>query len=244
LAVLHTKKVDAEKDAFVAELYHSLPAKADLISGDNKGRIRQLHRAFLSVHIFKHYPAPENSLKSGYFDAVISHLIEAECLIILGFRTAAVTTLRSALEAGLKLLYYEFHPIENMLHQIDNSHTLTSRDYRDFLYMVPELKGLSFLSRSHLEELWNHLCKFVHGDLRSICLMSVVSDTSPATVCPEKEFQELLDLVRSVVKITVSILFRVNNAWLQQVEKVYFDAVLESYSPNERKEIRDALRIA
>jgi hypothetical protein len=102
---------------------------------------------------------------------------------------------------------------------------------------------LSFLKKEIVEELWSHLCKFVHGDLRAIALMTVVADILPLTKSTEKDFQEFLKVIKLMVKITVAIFFRIAPSWLRHVEKVYFDAVLEAYTPSERKECREVLRI-
>jgi hypothetical protein len=54
---------------------------------------------------------------------------------------------------------------------------------------------------------------------------------------------KLLDFLYGERGDFVAIFFRITPSWLKHVEKVYFDAVLEAYTPSERKECREVLRI-
>lgn len=237
---LHSKKVDAEKNAFIAELYNSLPSPELLMSGKLGARARALHEALLPAYILKHYVPRQ--FQSNYLEVLFTNLIEAESLLILGFQNAGLSTLRSGLESSLKFLYYEHHPIELELH-VAGEHGLTSTDYRDFLYSFPRLKSLEPVKKEHLEALWTALCQYVHCDLRALNKMSVVSDLRSALSDSERKFQQTLDLLRRSASVVVAVLLAIEPRWLESAEAAYFDAVLEAFSPQQRKEVLSTLRI-
>ncbi len=242
MRTLHSEKIATEKNAFLSELYTKLPKLDDLTRGDLASKARRVHERFLPLHIVKHYTSDTKEFRSPYFGVLMSHLIESECLLILGFRTSGVGILRAALEAALKFLYYETHPIEARLHAA-GTHDLSNTSFREFAYIVPGLNSLSFMSRDELEKLWTDLCQFVHSDLKAISVMSVVADISTVLNEPEKVFVNTLQLIQGVIKVALAICLTVDPAWLQNVEKVYFDAILEAFTNEERKNIKDALRI-
>jgi hypothetical protein len=173
---------------------------------------------------------------------ILSHLIECECLLILGFRNAGLTLLRSAVEAAFKLLYYETHPVEWQLHQ-KGSHDLRGLAYREFLYSFPGLGEVEFAAKAETELLWTDLCKFVHSDLRAVSQVSVVADIQTALGLPGNEQAALLGRIQAANKLIIACCFAVDPAWLKGVEKAYFDAVFDTYTTAERAAVKEALRV-
>lgn len=241
---LHTQKIADEKDAFLTELLAGLPKESALVgNGAQSVRARRLHEKYLALHILAHYKPAASPLETNYFDAIVSHWIESECLFLLGFRNAGMTALRATLESAIKLVYYENHPVEWTLHA-GGSHNLHSVEYRDFLVSVPNLGGLAFNSKASLDLLWKELCRFVHTDLRAITTIGVVSDIKSITELPEHEFSRITTHVHNVAKTVASCCLSVDPKWLLNVEKAYFDAVFELYTTQERAAVKSGLRIA
>ena len=244
MKALHSNKLVAEKDAFLGELLAGLP-KADrlLAGGDLSLKARRLHERYLPLHILSHYRPASSPLRTDYFEAVVSHWIESECVFALGFRNAGMTSLRSALEAAIKLVYYEQHPVEWQLHQL-GKHDLHGKEFREFLYRVPRLADLPFISSSKVEPLWIGLCKFVHTDLRTVSTVSVVGDIKSVIGLAEAKFAETADYVHKTCKVIVSCVLSIDPNWLLGVEKAYFDAVFDTYPVFERSRVKEKLRIA
>lgn len=238
---LHSKKVTDEKNAFIEELFSNITHRERVIEGDLHTRARILHETFLPVYIMKHYSAGD--FKSSYYNVVLTNLIESEALLILGFKNAGISSLRSAFESTCKFLYYEYHPIECKLHE-EGSHTLSSVDYREFLYLFPELKDISFLARDKLEAIWSELCKYVHSDLRVVKTVSLVSDMSTFLALKEVEFQQFITLIRYTIKFILTIFFAIDPMWAKDIEKAYYDAILEAFTVEECAEIKSHLWIA
>ncbi len=244
MKALHSNKIRDEKDAFVDELFTRLPSAARLLkSGALSAKAGRLHERFLPIHILSHYKPDRIRLDTNYFDMVVSHSIECECLFILGFYNAGMVLLRAGLEAAIKLVYYENHPIEWRLHQA-GAHNLHGNQYREFLYSVPDLGDLPFVAKDILETLWTELCKFVHCDLHTVSQLSVVGDLKSVLEFEEARFAELLHRLREAGKVIVGCCFSVDPKWLVGVEKAYFDAVLDVYTAAERQAAKDRLRIS
>jgi hypothetical protein len=240
---LHSKKVADEKDAFFGELLASLPKSKRLKNGgDLAARARRLHERFIAVHILSHYKPHDGPLITDYFEMVASLLIECECLLALGFYNSGMMVLRASVEASIKLLYYETHPIEWQLHQA-GKFDLHGNEYREFLYSVPAFSGLPFFAKNSFEPLWTGLCKFVHGDLKAIAQVGVVGDIKTVLGLAEPKFVEFLSRLREANKVIIACCFAVDPKWLLNVEKAYFDAVLEVYTTAERSAVKDKLRI-
>ncbi|AFM02250.1 hypothetical protein Desde_3987 [Desulfitobacterium dehalogenans ATCC 51507] len=241
MRALHSQKLIEEKNAFINELYSSIPTKENIIEGELNQKARRLHEVLFPIYIMKHYNG--NIFESEYFDMIISNLVEAESALILGLTNAGISSLRGALESSFKFLYYEYHPVENRLHN-EGKHSLSSLDYREFFYNFPGLSNISFSSRSIVEGLWSYLCRYVHCDFRVLKEISLVSDISSVLLYEEKDFKQVLDVIKLIVKLIVSIFFCVDSFWIQNVEKAYFDATLEAFSTAERQEILQELRVA
>ncbi|MED3447563.1 hypothetical protein P4483_27135 [Bacillus thuringiensis] len=240
MSILHSNKVKDERDAFVEELYKNLTNKDSITSGDLEARSRRLHKIILPLYIMKHYS--KNKFISPYFNFIMTNVIEAEMLLMLGFKNAAMTSLRAAMESSFKFLYYEYHPIENLLHN-ESEFDLTGMSYREFLYSFPNLKNISFNSRDRIERIWSDLCKYVHSDINSVQAISYVSEISSALNLEEKEFNALLNNLRDIFKVIISIFFAIDKTWAQDIEKTYFDAIFEVYDFEERSEVKEKLQV-
>lgn len=244
LKALHSKKVAAEKDAFLGELLAGLPNSTRLEgNGDLAAKARRLHERFIAVHLLQHYRPAHGPLRTNYFEMIASHTIECECLFVMGFYNSGMILLRSSLESAIKLAYYENHPIEWQLHK-SGKHDLHAAEYREFLYSVPGLGDLPFHAKASVERLWSELCKFVHCDLRTISQISIVADIKSALELGEQKFAKLLLRVGDVSKVIVACCLSVDPTWLMGAEKLYFDAVLDVFTAHERKAVKDRLRIS
>lgn len=240
---LHSRKVEAEKDAFVSELLANIPDTEALLAGGAMAqRARRLHERFIPVHILSHYRPRPGPLKTDYPEMILSHSIECECLFVLGFYNAGMILIRAAVESAIRLVYYETHPIEWRLHQA-GSHNLHGNQYREFLYSFPGLGELPFHDKASLEVLWAALCQFVHSDLRAVSQLGAVGDIKSVLGFKEPKFVQLLDRLRDAVKVVVACCLSVDPNWLSGVEKVYFDAVLDIFSVSERREVKERLHI-
>ncbi|MGE6577405.1 hypothetical protein ACQKFM_21135 [Paenibacillus xylanexedens] len=240
MLALHSSKINSEKNAFINELFSSLPAKQDIIDGPLSHNAKRLHESVISLLIMKHYC--KRDFLSNYFEAVMTNIIEAECLMLLGFRNSSYSLLRGAVEASFKLLYFEYHPIESRLHSEDKF-DLTGKEYRNFFYIFPGLCDMEYLSRDKVEKFWGELCSYVHGDLRVLTPLNVVSDISTFLSDSGREFENTVNMLKAVSKLISSIFFAVEPAWLENVEKAYFDAVFDIYTPQERTKLKEKLRI-
>lgn len=237
---LHSKKVEAEKDAYLAELLASLPTMNDI--KDTLGaKANRLHSAFLPLYISRHY-RPTTTSATQYHLAAFSHALEAESALILGLRNAGMAAMRSGVESALKFLYYELHPVEFELHGLGR-HELTGFELRKFAYSIPRLANISFFSSDNVDRTWAHLCKFSHGALDAISVFSTASDIQSILKSKETEFREVLLSVKEAIKIILACFFAVNPKWLVAAEKAYFDAALEAFTNKERKEVKESLRI-
>ncbi len=238
---LHSNKIRDEKEAFVKELYKGFPKIKDLIDGDLDSKARRLHEVMLPVYIMRHYH--KGQLSTPYLDIIITNLIETECLLILGFKNSAISTLRLALESSLKFLYYEHHPIESILHVEMDKHLLNGKEYRDFLYVFPRLNEIRFLAKEILEKQWSELCGFVHGKITVLEEATVVSDITSVLKAGEDDFRDVLNLLRYVNKVIVTMFFTVDKRWAQEMEKSYFDAVFDIFEIEERQEVKEKLMV-
>lgn len=243
MSQLHSRKIADEKNAFLGELLAGIPKIGEVESGSLATNARRLHEKYLPLHILAHYKPSESPLQTDYFDVVMSHWIESECLFVVGFKNAGMMSLRATLEAAIKLVYYENHPIEWVLHR-DGKHDLHGNEFREFFYRVPHLHELRFNSRDSVEALWKTLCKFVHCDLRTITKIGILADIASVLSLPEAQFATLLEHIQDVLHIVISCCLSKDPKWLVGVEKAYFDAVLALYSVQDREAVKTKLRIS
>ncbi|KEZ87376.1 hypothetical protein IO99_06045 [Clostridium sulfidigenes] len=220
---LHTNKIKIEKDCFIEELYKIILNKDELIDGTLDGKATQLHKFYLAIYIMNHYNKKQQN--SQYFDYLITSIIESESLFVIGFTNAGMMALRSALECSLKFLYYEYHPIELQLNEI-GEFDIRGIEYRNFMYSIPNFKKLNFIMKDDIERVWNELCKYSHYDISVIKEISVISDIKPIFNDGES-FNNIKKVIKDVFRIIIIIMFTVNPAWLEDVEKSYFDYVFE-----------------
>jgi hypothetical protein len=239
---LHGNILTRERDAFLGELFGSLPALSSL-QGDGPlaGRARRLHTVYLPLYLMKRYSPGD--LISEYRDPIFSHAIESEILFTLGMKNAASTLLRLMTEAAIKLLYYEYHPIENLVHHTEGGKGLEGKEYREFMYSFPGLSRIGFMQRGQFEKLWVQLCRYAHGDIRAIEKLSIVEDWSSLLKSPAKQFDETLRFIKEVNKSVITLLFAVRHNWAEHMEKVLFDAVFEDFSQAEKLEVKKALMV-
>ena len=240
MSVLHSSKIKDERDAFVEEFYKNLIKKESIVSGELEVKSRSLHKTMLPLYIMKHYS--RKSFSSSYFDIIMTSIIEAEMLLILGFKNSGMGSLRSAMESSFKFLYYEFHPIENVLHN-SSEFDLSGLSYREFFYSFPNLNDISFNSRDKVERIWSYLCKYVHSDISSVQTITYVSEVSSVLNLEEKEYNKVLNIIKEQIKIIISIFFAIDSQWVKEVEKAYFDAIFEIYTTGERSEVKEKLRV-
>lgn len=238
---LKSAKVKVEKDFYIEELMSTIPDKEDLLDGNLNVKANRLHGLILPVYVTNYYK-PDN-LKTPYFDVILTNFIEMESLFILGFKNSGYNSLRAIFESALKLLYYECHPIEFILHKDKKKHNLTVKEYREFMYSHPSLEKISFILRDKVEKLYSDLCEYVHCDLKVHNSLRVVSNITSILKYEESEFNKILASINQVLKLTVVICFAVNSKWLSEAPKSYFDAVLETFSNDERKEVRENIGI-
>ncbi|MFL0473464.1 hypothetical protein ACH0CI_15860 [Priestia sp. 179-F W1.4 NHS] len=241
MSALHSQKIKDERNAFIEEMYNNLVNKELLISGDLEVNSRRLHKTMLPVYIMKHYC--ESEFNSTYINYIMTNLIECEMLLILGFKNAGMTSLRAAMESSFKFLYYEFHPIENTLHN-NNEHNLNGLQYREFLYSFPGLKEISFMQKDSVERTWSDLCKYVHSDIHSVETITYVSEISSVLELESSKFNTFLRNQKNILKIIISIFFAVDKNWVEKVEKTYFDAIFEIFEIDERNEVKQRLQIS
>ena len=239
---LHSAKLEQERNVFLAELAASLPVLTSLNGGGSDSRrARILHSTFLPIYILKRHKPVD--LKTKYAEILFTYAIEAECLLILGFKNAARTMLRGWLEAAIKFVYYEYHPIENIAHHDGEQARIHGIEYREFIYMFPGLKDISFFARDTFERLWADLCKSVHVNLRCVEKLSIVADLESALNLPEPDFQMLLNLLKTLQKVIIALLFSVRNDWASQMEKALFETLFAEFTPEERNQTHTLLRI-
>lgn len=238
---LKAAKLKEEKDFYIEELISTIPNKEELVNGSLSLNANRLHGSILPVYIMNYYKS--NALTTPYFDVILTNFIEMESLFILGYKNSGYNSLRAIFESTLKLLYYEFHPIELILHKDNKKHNLTVKEYREFLYVHPLLREISFVLRDKVEKMYSDLCEYVHCDLKVHNTLRVVSNISTILSYEESEFKKILNAIKQVLKLTVVICFAVNSKWLSETPKNYHDAVLEIFTNEERKEVRDNIRI-
>jgi len=238
----HTTKVAKERDEFFGELYSCLP-KLNEITGNGQfnAKARRFHKIFLPIYVMKRY-CP-TGLQSQYSHAIFTYAIECEAIFALGMRNAAMATLRTYLESAFKLLYYEYHPVENIVHHLVGGRSLRGSEFREFLYSFPGLSDISMFKRECVESLWTELCKFAHGDVHSIEKYGIVADIKSAFTFNEADFATTILVVQRVHKLIIAILFAAKSDWAAQMEKALFDTVFQDFTAAEQGEIKSHLRV-
>lgn len=237
---LNAYKIKEEKNAFVEELFERISIKQNVLDGEESLKASTLHKVILPVYVMKHYC--KSQFLSNYFDIIITNIIESEALLILGFYNGGMSLLRSALESSFKFLYYELHPTENILHN-QSKHLLTGKDYREFMYIHPELTKIDVMKRDRVEKIWSDLCKFIHCDIKEVKTMTVLSEISSVLKNEEREFQKLIKKINEVIRIIIVIFFTVKVDWAKEMDKQYYDFVLNIFNASERSNLKDTLYI-
>ncbi len=237
---LHTDKIKDEKNAFITELYKMIVNEEQLIEGIYSKEATQIHKLYLTLYIMNYYKS--NKLSTIYYDYLLTSGIESESLVLCGFTNAAIMQLRSTVEMSFKMLYYEFHPIEWQLHR-ERQFDLKGIEYREFLYNHPKFSSLKYINREYIEGIWNDLCKYSHFDINVINKLSVIEDMANI-FSSEREKKKFRDKLKSCLRIVIIILFLVDESWLKEVEKSYFDYVFELlYNSSETSDLKINLRI-
>jgi hypothetical protein len=237
---LHTDKIRNEKNAFIEELYNIIVDKDELINGNYSSAATKIHQYYLTVYIFNHFK--RNNMNTAYYDYMLTSIIESEALVQCGFVNAALMQLRSSLEMAFKMLYYECHPIEWELHEKEQF-DLRGVEYREFLYRHPKFSKLPYENKENIERVWGELCKYSHYDINVVKEISVISDIKTVfSNCKERD--NFLSKLKLTMRIIVEIMFIVDNAWLVEVEKSYFDYVFEVlFKSDEIRHMKIALEI-
>ncbi len=236
---LHSNKIKDEKNAFVEELYKVFPEKDKLVSGAWNSKATQIHKYYLALYIMN-FQKPK-SLKTKYFNYLMTAAIESEALFLGGFKNAAFMQLRCAMEATFKLLYYETHPVEWELHK-SKGFDLTGLEYREFLYMHPKFAHLNIL-KYDIERNWGELCQYSHYDISIVNDITCVIDIKNI-MSDNAGFEDSMKKIKSTIREMVFIFFMIDSRWLEGIEKAYFDYIFEIlYSKAERITLIDKLGI-
>lgn len=220
---LHTDKIRDEKNAFIEELYNTIPSKADLLSGENASQAVRLHKLYLTFYIMANFK--NVTLQSPYFNNLMSCIIESESLFFLGFKNSGMTLLRSAIESAFKLLYYEYHPIE-LIRNTNGDFDLRGLEYREFLYSFPAFSAQNVIKKDDVERVWSKLCEYTHSNVKTVDQISLVAEIKPIFET-EQTFTQYLSQIKQVLRTIICILFLVSPNWLEHTEKSYFDYVFE-----------------
>ena len=236
---LHSEKIKDEKNAFVEELYKVFPQKDQLISGDLNSAASSVHKVYLALYVMNYHKS--SSLKTTYFEHLITAAIESEALFLSGYKNAAHMQLRCATESAFKLLYFETHPFEWQLH-LSGDFGMRGIDYRDFLYRHPKFIKLDF-QKEQFESNWNELCQYSHYDINIVKDISCVIEITNV-LSDKKELSDSIKKIKNSIKEMICILFMVDPRWLEGIEKAYFDYVFEIlYTNEERRLLIDKLGI-
>lgn len=237
---LHTNKIKDEKNAFIEELYRIIVNKEELITGKYDNASTLIHKYYLTIYIMEYYK--KNAITNIYYDLMLTSVIESEALIQCGFINAAVMQLRCAVESTLKLLYYELHPIEWVLHQ-DNKFDLSGIEYREFLYKHPKFSKFQYEKRETIEQLWGDLCEYSHFNINVINEINLLIDIKTVFSSTE-ENEKYIKKLKMSMRVIIIILFLLDGTWLKNVEKSYFDYVFEIlFGSNEIRDMKINLEI-
>ncbi|GAB7058239.1 MULTISPECIES: hypothetical protein [unclassified Paenibacillus] len=234
------EQIREESLAFIESLFQSVEDNKNEIYNNYSNRLNTLHKAIFPIYILNHYK--DYSFISDYYQILMSNIIESQSLMGLGFYNSGMNILRSAIESSFKLLYYETHPVENILHN-EGQHSLTITEYREFMYNHPLVRQLRTIERDKVEAIWKDLCSYVHNDIKAIKTISVLTDIKSVYTFSEREFQTVIEKYKNSVKIIVTIFLVLNNEWTKNIEKTYYDFIIDIYSPEEIRSIKEVLKI-
>lgn len=237
---LSKNRLKEEAEAFLNAIYEQIDENEQSIIGDVNKRNYTLHNTIIPIYIFNNYK--KVVFKSPYYDIILSNIIEAEGLLVLGFYNSAMNLLRSSLESVFKLFYYELHPVELILHK-ENNHLLTITDYREFIYIHPQVKKLDSINKESVEVLWKNLCAFVHNDIKVLKNISVLTDIKSMAKFKEKDFQNLISNLKSIVKVVLTLFLVLDNSWTQGMDNSCYKFIVNIFEPNEFKTLKEVVGI-